>query len=324
MFSFCQRSCFLLLGLVLMPCTAVHAQWKPERTVEIVVFAAPGGGNDKSARVIHRIWQETKMVDAVVTNKVGGGGSLSYTYVSQKTGDPHYIAIAQAGLITNHITGRSPVSYTDLTPLAYVGSEPVGLAVRAESPYKSLKEMVAQLKNDPQSLSVSVGSTRGAINHFTMALLAKAAGIDPMKLKILVFGGGAESVTNLLGGHIDVMSQAINNAIPHYQAGKMRILAISTAKRSPGLPEVPTFREQGYDVAIEGWTAFLGPKGLTPPQLAFWEDIFARTVQHPEWKKYLEANSWEPGYRNSKETLDYLRKDYEQSKSLLIELGMAK
>jgi putative tricarboxylic transport membrane protein len=303
---------------------AAHAQWKPERTVEVVVFAAAGGGNDKTVRVMHKIWTENKMLEAIVTNKVGGGGSLAYTYVSQKAGDPHAIAIAQAGLVTNHITGRSPLSFTDLTPLAFVGSEPVGLAVRTESPYRNLKELVDQLKRDPQSLAVSVGSTRGAINHFTMALLAKSAGIDPTKLKILVFGGGAESVTNLLGGHIDAMSQAINNAIPHHQAGKMRILALSTARRSAGLPDVPTFREQGFDVVMEGWTVFMGPKGLTPAQVAYWEDVFSRTVQHPEWKRYLEFNSWEWGYRNSKETADYLRKDYEVSKALLTELGMAK
>src|SRR5689334_3754053 len=146
MLSICKRSALTLAGLALISCNVAHAQWKPERTVEIVVFAAPGGGNDKTARVIHRIWQETKMVDAVVTNKVGGGGSLAYTYVSQKTGDPHTIAIAQAGLVTNHITGRSPLNYTDLTPLAFVGSEPVGLAVRAESPYRNLKEFVDRLK----------------------------------------------------------------------------------------------------------------------------------------------------------------------------------
>jgi putative tricarboxylic transport membrane protein len=255
---------------------------------------------------------------------VGGGGSLAYTYISQKTGDPHSIAIAQAGLVTNHITGRSPLHFTDLTPLAFVGSEPVGLAVRAESPYRDLRELVDSLKKDPQSLSISVGSTRGAINHFTMALLAKSAGIDPTRLKILVFGGGAESVTNLLGGHIDAMSQAINNAIPHHKAGKMRILALSTARRSPGLPDVPTFREQGFDVVIEGWTAFMGPKGLTPAQIAYWEELFSRTVQHPDWKKYLEFNSWEWGYRNSRDTADYLKKDYEVSKALLTELGMAK
>ncbi len=302
----------------------LSAQWKPERTVEVVVFAAPGGGNDKSARTMHRIWLETKLLEAVITNKVGGGGSLAYTYVSQKTGDGHHIAIAQAGLNTNHITGRSPIHYSDLTALAFVGNEPVGLAVRTDSPYKNLKEFVDQLKKNPQSLAVSVGSTRGAINHFTMALLAKTAGLDPNKLKILVFGGGAESVVNLLGGHIDAMAQAINNAIPHHQAGKMRILALSTAKRSPGLPDVPTFREQGFDVVMEGWTVFMGPKGLTPAQVAYWEEVFARTVQHPEWKKYLEFNSWEWGFKNSRETLEYLKKDYEQSKALLTELKMAK
>jgi putative tricarboxylic transport membrane protein len=301
-----------------------HAQWKPERTVEVVVYAAAGGGNDKSVRVMHKIWSEGKMLEAIVTNKVGGGGSLAYTYVSQKTGDAHFIAIAQAGLITNNITGRSPIHYSDLTPLAFVGNEPVGLAVRTDSPYKNLKEFADQLKKDPQSLVISVGSTRGAINHFTIALLAKAAGVDPTKLKILVFGGGAESVINLLGGHIDAMSQAINNAIPHHQAGKIRILALSTSKRSPGLPDVPTFREQGYDVVLEGWTVFMGPKGLTPAQVAYWEGIFAKTVQHPEWKKYLEFNSWEWGYKNSRDTLEYLKKDYDVSKALLTELGMAK
>ncbi len=306
--------------------TAVHAQsaWKPEKTVEVVVFAAPGGGNDKSARVMHKIWQDTKLVDAVITNKVGGGGSLAYTYVSQKIGDGHHIAIAQAGLITNHITGRSPLNYTDVTPLSFVGSEPVALAVRADSPYKTLKEFADQLKKDPSSLAISVGSTRGAINHFTISRLAKAAGIDPKQLKILVFGGGAESVTNLLGGHIDAMVQAINNPIPYYKAGKMRILGLSTAKRSPGLPDVPTFREQGYDVVMEGWTIFVGPKGMPPPQVAYWESVFQKTVQHDEWKKYLDFNAWEWGYKNSQDTLAYLKKDYEQSKTLLTELGLAK
>ena len=306
--------------------TPAHAQtaWKPERTVEMVVFAAPGGGNDKSARVMHQIWQQTKLLDAVVTNKVGGGGSLAYTYVSQKTGDAHHIAIAQAGLVTNHITGRSPINYTDVTPLAFVGSEPVALAVRADSPYKTLKDFVEQLRKDPASLSISVGSTRGAINHFTIARLAKVAGVDPRQLKILVFGGGAESVTNLLGGHIDAMVQAVNNAIPHHKAGKMRILGLSTPNRSPTLSDVPTFREQGYDVVMEGWTIFVGPKGMTPPQIAYWENIFQKTVQHDMWKSYLESNAWDWGYKNAQETLAYVKKDYEQSKALLTELGLAK
>jgi putative tricarboxylic transport membrane protein len=303
---------------------AAHAQWKPDRAVEIVVGFAPGGGNDKSARVMQRIWKDLGLGETIVVNRVGGGGALSYTYVSQKTGDGHYLAIAQAGLNTNHITGRSPLHYSDVTPLAFVGNEPVGLAVRTDSPYKTLKDFVAQLKKDPQSLAVSVGSTRGAVNHFAAALLAKSAGIDPNRLKILVFGGGAESVTNLLGGHIDAMSQAINNAIPHHKAGTMRILAISLPKRSPDLADVPTFREQGFDVVIDGWTVFVGPKGMTPPQVAYWEQVFAKSVENPHWKQYLQANAWEWGYKNSRDTLAYIRQDYDMSRKLLTELGMAK
>jgi putative tricarboxylic transport membrane protein len=301
-----------------------HAQWKPDRAVEVVVGFAPGGGNDKSARVMQRVWKDLGVGETIVVNKVGGGGAVAYTYVSQKTGDGHHLAIAQAGLNTNHITGRSPLHYNDVTPLAFIGNEPVGLAVRADSPFKTLKDFAAQLRKDPQSLAVSVGSTRGAINHFAMALLAKAAGTDPNKLKILVFGGGAESVTNLLGGHIDAMSQAINNAIPHHKAGKMRILAISLPTRSPDLPDVPTFREQGFDVVIGGWTAFVGPKAMTPAQIAYWEQIFAKSVQSPLWKEYLQSNAWEWGYKNSKDTITYIKQDYDSSKRLLTELRMAK
>lgn len=303
--------------------TASAQTWKPERPVELVVFAAAGGGNDKAARVIQKIWTENRMLEAVVVNKVGGGGSLAYTYVSQKP-DSHFIAIAQAGLLTNQITGRSPITLADVTVLPYIGTEPVGLAVRTESPYKNLREFMDQLKKEPGSLSVSVGSTLGAINHFTIALLTKSAGVDPKKLKILVFGGGAESATNLLGGHIDAMAQATNNAVPFYQAGKMRILGVSTAKRAASLPEVPTFREQGYNVVIDGWYVFVGPKHMTPAQVAYWDGIFAKTVQTAEWKKFVETTGWEPGYKNSQETAAFLRKEYDDSKALLIELGLAK
>ena len=98
----------------------------------------------------------------------------------------------------------------------------------------------------------------------------------------------------------------------------------SAPKRSAGLPDVPTCREQGYDVVMEGWTIFIGPKGMTPAQVAYWEGVFRKTVQHEEWKKYLEFNSWEWGYKNAQDTLAYLKKDYEQSRALLTELGLAK
>ena len=321
-----RRAFIVMLALLPgLPPVNAHAQtpWKPEKTVELVVFAAPGGGNDKAARYINKVWKENNLIDAIVTNKVGGGGSLAYTYTTQKT-DGHTIAIAQAGLLTNHILGRSPLSLSDVTVLPYIGAEAVALTVRADSPYKTLKDFAAQLKKDPGSLSISVGSTRGAINHFTTALYAKAAGVDPRQLKIVVFGGGAESVTNLLGGHIDAMVQAANNAIPHHLSGKMRILGMSLPKRSASVPDAPTFREQGFDVLMEGWYAFVGPKNMSPAQIAYWDDTFAKTLQTEDWKKFVTTTGWEAGYKNSKDTAAHLRAEYDQAKSLLTEIGMAK
>jgi putative tricarboxylic transport membrane protein len=263
-----------------------------------------------------------RLLDSIVVNKVGGGGSLAYGYVGQKTGDGHHLAIAQAGLITNALLGRSPITYADVTPLAYIGTEAVALAVRADSRFKTLQDFVEQLRRDPQSIAISVGSTRGATNHFTIAKLAKVAGVDPKRLKILVFGGGAESVTNLLGGHIDAMVQAANNAIPHVQAGTMRILAISLPRRSAGLPNVPTFREQGFDVVMDGWYVFVGPRGMSAPQIAFWDNAFARVAESPEWKKFGEQSGWEPGFKPSRETAAFLRAEHDEAKSLLSDLGL--
>ena len=146
----------LLVAALLAALPIAHAQWKPERAVEVVVFSAAGGGNDKTARVMQKIWSENKMLDAAVVNKVGGGGSLAYSYIAQKVGDAHFVVVAQAGLITNRISGLSPISYNDLTPLAFVGDEPVGLSVRADAPFKTVRDFADQLQERP-AIAVHLG-----------------------------------------------------------------------------------------------------------------------------------------------------------------------
>jgi putative tricarboxylic transport membrane protein len=309
----------------LMLAPGAHAQeaWSPQKPVEIVVGSAPGGGNDKTARTIQKIWTDKKLVESVVVNKVGGGGAISYGYVSQKK-DPHFVGVAQASLITNHISGRSELQLSDVTPLAYIGSEPVAIAVKADSPYKNMKDFLEQLKKDPSSLSISVGSTRGSTNHIGVALAAKAHGIDPKKLKIVVFGGGAESVTNLLGGHIDAMAGLINNAIPHHQAGTMRILCVTSTQRAKSVPDAPTCKEQGFDAVAENWTVVIGPKSLTPEQKTKWEAILKETADQEEWKKYLADNSWTEDYKNAQDTKEFLDQDYKATKDMLVDFGLAK
>lgn len=311
-------------GTLIASGASAQAAWKPSRTVELVVFASPGGGNDKAARALQKIWSDNRIVDAVVANRVGGGGTLAYSYVSQKAGDAHYIAIAQAGILTNQLAGRTTLSISDMTVLPYIGTEPVSLAVRTESPLRTLKDFADRLRKDPASLTISPGSTLASTNHFVVAQLARSVGADPRRLRMVTFGGSAEAVTNVLGGHIDAMVNASNNAVPHMQAGKMRILGIASPKRAASLPDVPTFRESGFDVLQDSWYVFVGPRGLTAPQVAFWDDVFARTMKTPEWKKFVADNGWEYGFKPSRENEAFLRKEWEEARSIMSDLGVLK
>jgi putative tricarboxylic transport membrane protein len=228
-------------------------------------------------------------------------------------------------LLTNHIIGRSPVNYTHITPLAILLSESVAVSVRTESPLKSLKDLMARLKQDSSQVSVAVGSSLGSTNHIAMALIAKAAGGDGKKLRTVVFQGGGEAITALLGGHLDVNSSAANNVVPHKESGKLRVLGVAAGKRLGGvLADVPTLREQGVNAQVTNWRMVAGPKGMTPAQIAYWDRVLAKLVQTAEWKKDLQDNIFEDTYRASAATERYMQAEYEQFRAALAELGMSK
>ena len=257
------------------------AQWKPERNIEIIVGTGPGGGQDKTARTVQHLLTDKRFIEAPVTvvNKPGGGGAVGWAYLNQHAGDAHYAVIGTTTLLTSQITGRSPVSFTDITPLAMLLSESVALSVRQESPLLTGKDLVERLKKDASSVSASIGSSVGGPNHIAFALIAKAAGGDVKKLKTVVFQGGGEAITATLGGHVDLISSAANNVIPHLAAGKMRVLGIAAPQRLGGVfAKVPTWKEQGIDVQITNWRVLAGPRGLTAAQVAYWDGALAKLV----------------------------------------------
>jgi putative tricarboxylic transport membrane protein len=303
------------------------AQWKPERNIEIIVGTGPGGGQDKTARTVQHLLTDKRFIEAPVTvvNKPGGGGAVGWAYLNQHAGDAHYAVIGTTTLLTSQITGRSPVSFTDITPLAMLLSESVALSVRQESPLLTGKDLVERLKKDASSVSASIGSSVGGPNHIAFALIAKAAGGDVKKLKTVVFQGGGEAITATLGGHVDLISSAANNVIPHLAAGKMRVLGIAAPQRLGGVfAKVPTWKEQGIDVQITNWRMLAGPKGLTAAQIAYWDGALAKLVKTDEWKKDLDNNVFENTYMNSDETRRYLKAQYDQFHAALSEVGLAK
>jgi putative tricarboxylic transport membrane protein len=307
----------------------VHAQsaWKPERNIEIVVGSSAGTGTDRTARLIQKIWQEQKAVPvpAIVVNKAGGGGAVSWAYLGSKAGDGHSLLVTSYNLVTNHITGRSNVTYSDFTPISLLISEYIGFAVKADSPYKTLADLAKALKEDPGSVTVGTSSSAGGANHIAAGLLAKAAGADIRKLKVVIYNGGGEALAATLGGHVTLWVNSASSLAVPTAAGTMRTLAIAAPQRLPGaLAGLPTAKEAGFPMVADNWRLVIAPKGLSAPQVAYWDNAFKALTQSREWNDDLAAAQMSNSYRNSADTTRYIAEEYGEIRGMLTELGLAK
>lgn len=319
----------LLAGLAALSAPGLsHAQaWQPSKPVEIVIPTTPGGGMDRTGRTLQRIFQETGLVSVPVSavNKPGGGGAIAVSYLNQQAGNAHYIAINSPNLIANDVTGRSPVRYTDLTPLANLFSEYTVVAVRADSPIVTGRDFIERLRKDPASLAVSTPTTLGSVNHLSFAVVAKAAGVDVRRLKAVVLGSGGDAVTALLGGHIDAHTGTPSSVVRMVEAGKIRVIGVLAPRRLGGpYANTPTWTEQGYRAVMDTWRGVIGPKGMTPEQVAYWDHVLARAVATEAWKREVERNTWEANYMNSAQTRKLFDTEHAQYKALLSDLGLIK
>lgn len=320
----------LVIAVFTIAATTAAAQpgaWKPSKPVEIVVGVSPGGGIDRMARVLQKIMQERRLVEVPVNvvNKPGGGGTIAQAYLQQRAGDAHYFEITATSLLTNHITGRSTSGHKDYTPIAMLSDEYIGFLVREDSPLKTGKDLLAAFKSASESLPIGIATAAGNTNHIAAALAAKSAGGDVKKLKVVIFGSGGEAMSALLGGHVGLVATPTANAIPHLQAGRMRVLAVAAPQRLEGpLAMVPTWKEQGADVVVANWRPIIGPKGLATPQVAFWETVFARLTQTDEWRAEIARDGSVSHYMNSRELTSYFDAQYAHFKLILADLGLAK
>ena len=307
---------------------ASHAQtaWKPEKGVEIVVGTSPGGGQDTSARLVQKLIQERQLVDVptVVVNKPGGGSSVGYAYLNQHPGDGHFIMLLTVPLVTNHILRLSQIGYADLTPLAVLFDEYIVATVAPQSPIRNGRELMERLKQDPASLSIGVPSLTGG-GYYAIALAAKANGVDPRRLKTVVFKSGGDSIAALLGGHIDVMTSTTAAPVAQLRAGKVRVLAVAAPRRLAGeLADVPTLREQGTNVVFSNWRGFVGPRGLGAAQTAYWEGVLAKVAATEEFARDVERNHWVANFQRSEAMRQFLKVQHDELRGLLTELGQVK
>ena len=261
----------------------------------------PGEAGTSTARAIQRTATEDKLVkkNIIVSNKPGGGGAVGWTYLKGKEGNANFLAVNSSLVLLNNLLGSSPLTYKDFTPLAMLTTEWISVAVKADSPYKSGKDLLEALRKDPGALTIGVGPSLGNNDHLSFIRIAQKFGVDVSKLKWVVFeGAGGDVVMNLLGGHVGLVTTALSETLTQHKAGKIRILGITADKRLDTLPDVATWKEQGVDMVFPHWRGIMGPPGTDAgaDQVLGWrtgpggsEGQLQEDHREPQWSGLLQG-----------------------------------
>jgi putative tricarboxylic transport membrane protein len=296
--------------------------FKPTRPVEVVVHTGPGGGSDLLARAVAQMMEKEKLlpVRMQVVNKTGGGSAVAAAYLAEKKGDPNTIGFFTGVWLTTPLTtDKAKVTLRDLTPISRLVLEPALIAVKADAPYKTLKDFIAAAKQKPGELKQSGGSITSRDN-VVRELLQKETG---SRWAFISFPGGGERIAALLGGHVDMMVIEPEEAGQHIRAGNMRVLAQVTEKRLPHFPDVPTLKEAGFDVPIVPQVrGVVAPPGIPAENVAYWEDVFRKLTLTASWKKFLEDNQFEDGYQNAAELAKFYDDFTGKMRGILKEAGV--
>lgn len=306
---------------------ALAQEWKPTRSLEWIVPSGPGAALDMAARQIKEAADRSGKLEYpfLVQNRPGGSNLIALNTLIQNPGNAHFVSTFNHGQINNRLLGVLPVGYTDFTPLAILFEETMVVAVRADSPIRNAQDMVDRLRKDPGGLSIAIATSPGNHIHVAVALPLRKAGVDVSKLRIVPYKSSAASMVDLLGGHVDVASASTPNVITHLQSGRIRLIAVATAERLGGtLSSVPTWREQGFDAVYHSAQGVMGPRGLAPEQVKFWEDLLRDATRSEGWKKLVERNHWRPTFLTGAEARAYLDAQNEEARAVLSAIGLLK
>ncbi len=302
----------------------------PEKPIVVVAPSGAGGGWDKTARSFTKVLGETKLVDKTMTveNKPGGGGAVFMAeYATQDKKNDYKLFVNSPPILINHLKkeGNSPYGYEDTTPLAQLTKDYGAIVVGANSKYNDLKSLIADVKADPSKVTFAGGSAPGSMDHLVAVLPAFKSGVDPKSVKYVSYDGGGEAMAALIGGNADVIATDASSVGEYVKAGKVKVLAVSSAERLQGdLKDVPTMKEQGVDAEFTIWRGVFGPKEMSKEAFAYWSEKIKALTETEQWNKELQANGWEKEYKNADDFKAFLAQQESLVKDLLTALNMAK
>ena len=274
--------------------------------VECIAPSDPGGGWDFTCREVGKLLQELDLVDGAVqvTNMSGGDGGVGMSYVvSKRNDDPNLLVAASTATTSNLAQDRYPgLSADDVRWVASLGADFGAIVVREDSPFESLSGLLEAVMEDPGQVSFGGGSVAGSWDDLKVRLLAKAAGMEDIgEIKYIAFNSGGPALTQLLGGHIDAYTGDFSEIAGQVEAGNVRVLAVLAPERISVAPDVPTAREQGYDVIGANWRGFYAPKDITDEEYDRWVSILEELYNSEGWQQAMEANGLAPFWQGGEE-----------------------
>jgi len=298
-----------------------------KKTVEIIAPASPGGGWDSTARALQKVIKNNKLADGVnvvVTNQPGGSGSVAWNgLISGK--DSHKVSMDSSYIYLNKMLGMEDApTIHDVTPIATLTNEWIGVFVAKDSPYNSITELFEAVKSDPQSVQFVVAPGKGNDDHLATLTTAKAYGVDVAEFdKTIAATSTSEILTGIMGGFYDACFTGALEGLEFVKAGQMKCLGITADKRYEGeFSNIPTIKEQGVDVVFPHWRGILASPDMTAEEIAWWDDLISRAVATDEWKEILANNEWVDYYRNSAETKEMWEKEFPIYKELAETSGL--
>lgn len=280
----------LTAALALSACLAVHAQEAPLR---IIVGYAPGGSSDRVARIVADKLQAKLGSPVIVENRTGAGGRLSAQAVKSAPANQPALLLANPAVMLVAPLVFSDAGYDaerDFRPVSHVNSYEFGVAVSSAVPVRELPHLIAWLRANPDKANFGVPAT-GSLPHFFGLMVGDAAKVNA---EVVGYRGSAPLLNDLIGGQVPVAFDTFDTLLPQHEAGKIRILAVSSAKRSPLDPKIPTFKEGGMDLAATGWNTFFAPMSMPKAQAERLAGLIQEVMKDPDTRRKFEAAKMEP------------------------------
>lgn len=285
------------IGLTVVASGSAWAKY-PERPIEIVVPWGAGGGTDATGRIIGTVLQKELGVPVNVVNRTGGQGVVGHSAIATAKPDGYTLGIVTVEIAMMHWVGLTKLSYQDYTPIGLYNADPAGVQVRADSPWKSAKDLLAAIKAAPGKHKGS-GTSQGGIWHLALAGMLKAAGMDPNAAPWVPSDGAASGLKELVASGIDIVTCSPTEAGPLTEAGKVKILAVMNDTRMTAFPNVPTLKEAaGIDWTIGAWRALEGPKGLPKEVTDVLVPAFKKVVESAEFKDFMAKRGFPIVFRD--------------------------